>query len=245
MRRIAVLLSVTLGALVVWQVSGDASGSVKLLISTPSEIGKYFWFNRVDLAVALRTTAMESLAGLVIAAICSFSMGVLCLYFPRVVELILPVLVSVQVVPLVVFAPFVVLVFGVGFLSKAALAAVIAFFPLFLTFFRGYERIGLNVHDLLDIYEAGRSFRIFHVFIPLATPSIFSGLKVAATLAVLGAVVAEFTGATVGIGKDIFLTTIRIEPELMVLSIIASAFIGGGLYLLVDVIENVLGRWYM
>ena len=165
--------------------------------------------------------------------------------FSRLVDIILPALISVQVVPLVVFAPFVVLVFGIGLTSKSALAALIAFFPLFLTFFRGYQSISVNVHDLLDIYETNRSFRIFHVFIPLAAPSILSGLKVSATLAVLGAIVAEFTGASLGIGKNIFLTTIRIEPELMVLSVALSACIGGALYFMVDQLERVLGAWYL
>lgn len=245
MRKIILTVSLVIAGLTAWQYAGEVSRSVRILVSTPSRVVEYVAENLSDLLLSVANTAAEALVGLLIAFGCSLGLGILCLYYPRLIRLTLPLLLGIQVVPLIVFAPFMVLLFGIGFTSKAALAALIAFFPLFLTLIRGYESIGQSVHDLLDIYNIRPSFRVFRVYLPLALPSIFSGVKVASTLSVLGAVVAEFTGATVGVGKDIFMTTIRIEPELMVVSVLSCAAIGGVFYLVVDAIERFLGSWYL
>ena len=76
-------------------------------------------------------------------------------------------------------------------------------------------------------------------------PQIMAGLKVAATLAVIGAIVAEFNGTEIGLGKNLFLAAKRIEPELMMSSLLLSALLGGFLYLSIYLIEYIFGKWYL
>ncbi len=125
------------------------------------------------------------------------------------------------------------------------MVAVIAFYPIFMNFATGYHAISTNVFDLLAIYKAKLSFRIFRVYFPLSLPNIFTGLKISATLSVIGAIVAEFTGAETGLGKNLLMTAIRIEPELMMLSIFFSGLVGGLLFGLIYMLEKVFGKWYL
>lgn len=98
---------------------------------------------------------------------------------------------------------------------------------------------------MMFIYGATTTQKIRHMYFPLALPNIMSGLKIATTLAVIGAIVAEFNGADVGLGKNLFLAAKRLEPELMMTSLILSSLLGGGLYISIVLIEKKIGKWYL
>ena len=98
---------------------------------------------------------------------------------------------------------------------------------------------------MLDVYNADKTFRIFNVYFPLSLQNIFTGLKISSTLAVIGAIVAEFTGAEIGLGKNLFLGSIRLEPELLVNSVVLSALLGGTLFYIVYLLERYFGKWYI
>ncbi|RZK13287.1 MAG: ABC transporter permease [Flavobacterium sp.] len=230
--------------IIVWQYFGSNNQTVRLFISSPSLIVDYFSENRIELIEATYTTLLEALTGLLIATCFSFLMMILCFAKPKFMDFILPVMVTSQVIPVIVLAPFFIILFGIGLCSKIAMAAIISFFPVFVNFAQGYKAISRNIHELMSIYEAPLSFRIKNVYFPLAMPSIMAGLKVSATLAVIGAIVAEFTGAETGLGKNLFISAIRLEPDLMMSSLILSTIIGLGLFGIVKAIENKLGKWY-
>jgi NitT/TauT family transport system permease protein len=117
-------------------------------------------------------------------------------------------------------------------------------FPIFINFSVGVNSISKNIEELLYVYNAGRVFRIFKIIIPLSTPYIFSGLKVSTTMAIMGAVVAEFVGAKDGLGKNLYLAPKNSMPELMVCSIVLIAFLGWFMFKLVVLAEKKLGGWY-
>ena len=224
--------------IIVWQYFGSHNNTVRLYISSPSLIVNYFSENYADLLEATYTTLIETIVGLLIAICFSFGMMVLCFYKPKFMNFILPVMVTSQVIPVIVLAPFFIILLGIGLPSKIAMAAVISFFPVFVNFAQGYKAISTNIHELMTIYEAPLNFRIKHVYFPLAMPSIMAGLKVSATLAVIGAIVAEFTGAQTGLGKNLFISAIRLEPDLMMTSLILSTMIGLGMFGIVKFIEK-------
>ena len=153
-------------------------------------------------------------------------------------------MITSQVIPIIVLAPFFIILFGIGLTSKIIMAAVISFFAIFISFTQGYKAISRNIHELMTVYNAPLSFRIKEVYFPLAMPSIMSGLKVSATLAVIGAIVAEFTGARYGIGKNLFVSAIRLEPDMMMTSLILAALLGLALYGIINYIDKKYGFWY-
>jgi len=243
MKRWMLYIVLSIGVLALWQYFGSTNQTARLLLSSPTLVADYFSENYADLLVATRTTFIEAVAGLLIATVFSFGVMILCFYKPAVMDFVLPLMVTSQVIPLIVLAPFFIILLGIGLASKIAMAAVISFFPIFVNFAHGYKGISNNIHELVYIYDASTSFKIRNVYFPLSASSIMAGLKVSATLAVIGAIVAEFTGAESGLGKNLFLSALRLEPELMMTSLVLSSLVGGSLFLLMSFIERRVVVW--
>jgi NitT/TauT family transport system permease protein len=230
--------------MVTWE-NAAKSSDFRLLLSSPSLILSYFADNMSALFSATYATLYESIMGLLLAVAVSFGIMVICFYIPKLMEFVLPVMITSQVIPLITLAPLFILIFGIGYMSKIMMAALICFFPIFINFANGARLISKNIHELMYIYNASKTQMIFRVYFPLSMPQIMSGLKVAATLAVIGAIVAEFNGTEIGLGKNLFLAAKRLEPELMMSSLLLSALLGGLLYLSIYLIEFIFGKWYL
>ena len=228
-----------------WQHFGSINNRVRMLISSPELSYSYLKENSSLLLKASYTTLIEALLGLLIATAFAFALMIVCFRFKAFFNFILPLLLATQVIPLITFAPFFILWLGIGISSKVALAAVISFYPIFMNFATGYNSISPNIFDLLEIYKSKLTFRIVNVYFPLSLPNIFTGLKISATLSVIGAIVAEFSGAETGLGKNLLLSAIRIEPELMMVSIFLSAIIGGLMFSIIYIIERFMSAWYI
>lgn len=224
--------------LVLWQFTGQLNSNIRLLISTPSYIFDYMVSNWYFLIESSVVTLLEACIGLIIAISFSFLTMITCFYFPKFLRFILPLMVSSQVIPLIVLAPFLIILLGPGISSKIVMATLMSFFPIFINFSDGVKAISREIHDLCNVNNSKVWQRIVHVYFPLSLPNILTGIKVATTLAVIGAIVAEFTGSKLGLGKNLFLSAKRLEPELMMSSLILSFFIGGGLYIIVMMIER-------
>lgn len=228
-----------------WEIASRSSQGVRLLVSSPVKIVDFISANHLDLLQATWVTWIEAFLGLLVAAAASFSVIILGFFVTGLLRLLLPAMIASQVIPLIVLAPFFVIAFGIGISSKVAMAAVLCFFPIFVGLAQGYRLIPQNVHDLLDVYQAPKSLRVVRAYLPLSLPSGMAGLKVSATLSVIGAIVAEFTGSEIGLGHNLFLSTIRLQPELMMASLIGSALLGAAMYGGVHAIERKVGFWYL
>lgn len=228
--------------LILWEFAGQNNSSVRLLLSSPSHVYEYFQQNHAILLKATYTTFLEAFLGLTIATIFSLAVMFFCFYVPKFMNFILPLMVVSQVIPIIVLAPFFVILFGFGISSKIAMAAIMCFFPIFINFAQGYKSINQNMHDLMHIHNATIWQKITLLYLPMSYSSIMAGLKVSATLAVIGAIVAEFAGAEVGLGKNLFISAIRLEPDLMMSSLILSSLLGIAMYGMVWFLEKKLVR---
>jgi NitT/TauT family transport system permease protein len=236
-----ILLTIIL--LAAWEYFGSNNQTARLLLSSPSLVIGYFSENYLALLQATQTTFIEAFVGLLIATVFSFGVMILCFYFPKLMDFVLPIMITSQVVPLIVLAPFFIILMGIGLSSKIAMAALMCFFPIFVNFAQGYKAISQNIHELLHIYNAGAWMRIRKVYFPLSMPSIIAGLKISATLAVIGAIVAEFNGAELGLGKNLFLAAKRLEPDLMMSSLLLSTFLGVLFFGVIYSIEKKFINW--
>lgn len=243
MKRWMLYVLLGIAVLAIWQYFGSTNQTFRLFVSSPSLVVTYFAENYADLLVATRTTLIEAVAGLIIATLFSFAVMIICFYKPAVMDFILPLMVTSQVIPLIVLAPFFIILLGIGVASKIAMAAVISFFPIFVNFAHGYKSIGGSIHELMHIYDASTGFKIRNVYFPLSAGHILAGLKVSATLAVIGAIVAEFTGAETGLGKNLFVSAIRLEPDLMMTSLMLSTIVGLSLFTSIVLVERNLLKW--
>ncbi len=219
--------------------------TVRFLMSSPVHVFDYFRDQFKPLMEATWVTFYEAVLGLLLAVGVSFLTMIICLYIPRLMRFFLPIMIACQVIPVITFAPFFIILLGVGPMSKIVMAAVICYFPIFISFATGIKLINSNVHELLTISNASKTQSIRLVLIPLALPSIMAGLKIASTLAVIGAIVGEFSGAELGLGRNLFITSIRTDPELMMSSVILAALLGAIMFSIVYFIEKKLGKWYL
>ena len=172
-------------------------------------------------------------------------MMVICLYVPKLMKYVLPVMVVSQIIPLITLAPLFIILFGLGIESKIMMATLMCFFPIFVNFSNGIKLISKNIQELMFVYNATNLDKIRYMYFPLALPSIISGLKIASTLAVIGAIVGEFNGTEIGIGKNLFIAAKRLEPELMMSSLFLSSLLGGLFYISIVLIEKKIGKWYL
>jgi NitT/TauT family transport system permease protein len=230
--------------LLAWELSADASVTVRLLLSSPLRTCAYVLHHFAESGQAFAYTGLESLLGLVAATIFALLFGIVCIYYPRIGGISFPLLVASQVIPLVCLAPMIILVFGPGPSGKVFLSALIAFFPILTNVISGIRSVASSSQEMMRIMAAPKAQVIRHVVIPHCAEHFFAGLRIAAPLSVIGAIVAEFNGADIGIGKDIFIAAKRLEPELMMSGIAAGAILSGLIYGAVLLLEKRLGPWY-
>jgi NitT/TauT family transport system permease protein len=226
-----------------WELLGATFGSVRLFVATPSTVSSYFVANLHELALDFLTTSLEALLGLAAAVGVGFAILFVSSRSKITLDYFQNLTLVIQVIPLVVFAPVVAIALGVDIFAKAFLAALVAGLPFVATVLAAFDRIPSALKRLTYIHQMSPQCAFATVYLPYLLPNIFAALRLCSTLAVLGAVIAEFSGATIGLGKNIFLASMRIEPELMMASIglcIALSFL---LYVGVAILERFFMPW--
>ncbi len=245
MKNIIFYFLLIISLLLIWHFATFDNTHLKLLISNPFDSFKYFLNECDNILIATAYTGLESVLGFLIAVITSFVLVIICLYNYKLFELILPLMIVSQVIPIITLAPLFIILLDIGLKSKVAMAALMCFFPIFVNMASGVNSVEKNYLNLFSIYNSSKTKKIFHLLFPLATPYIFSGLKISSTLAVIGAIVAEFNGAELGLGKNLFLSAKRLEAELMINSIFFSCILGASFYLMIYSFERRIGKWYI
>jgi NitT/TauT family transport system permease protein len=156
-----------------------------------------------------------------------------------------PQMLFFQIVPKVAIAPLFLVWFGVGTTPKVLVAFLISFFPIVIDAAVGLRSMSTEMGDLARSMGASR-WQVFAQFrLPTSLPYLFSGLKVAATLAVAGAVVGEFVGADKGLGYLLLVTNSNMETALMFATIVALTIIGLALFYAVEFLESLLIPWHV
>jgi ABC-type nitrate/sulfonate/bicarbonate transport system permease component len=229
----------------IWELTANHYPDFKYFVSCPTDSLKYAFHNYENILNSTFITSTEAISGLIIAIIFSFIVMFFCLLYPPILEIILPFFVTSQILPIITLAPLFIVLFGMGIMSKIAMVVLMCFFPIFINFSSGVKSISKEIHELLYVYHAGKMFRIFKIYIPLSTSYVFSGLKISTTMAIMGAIVAEFVGAKDGLGKNLYLAPKFSLPELMICSIFIIILLGWLLFKCVELIEQKLGKWYL
>jgi NitT/TauT family transport system permease protein len=215
------------------------------LVPSPSRISLALWNKRADLILDLGITLLEASLGFLLANVFSLLTGIGFFYSRTAERAVLPLLIGLKAVPIVAIAPLLVLWFGYGLGSKVIMAAIVAFFPLVVGVTTGIRSVNIEAVDLMRSLSATRWELLTKLCLPVAAPYIIAALKVSSTLAVVGAIVGELTGARRGLGFTILMATYNVDTPLLFSAIALSALTGGVLYLAVLVLERSLWRYYL
>lgn len=190
-------------------------------------------------------TVYEMLAGYFLAVIIGVPLAIAITSSRRFDELVTPTMLFFQVVPKIAVAPLFIVWFGVGITPKVLVAFLISFFPVVIDTAVGLRSITPEMIDLARSMGASQT-QIFRDFrLPTSLPYLFSGLKVAATLAVAGAVVGEFVGADKGLGYLLLVTNSNMQTALMFATIVVLTIIGLIFFYVIEFLESLLIPWHV
>jgi NitT/TauT family transport system permease protein len=231
--------------LVIWQLGVVVSKAPAYLLPTPIEIARTFIDEFPRLLRHGWVTTYEMLLGYLLAVAIAVPLAIAITSSQRFDQFVMPTMLFFQVVPKVAIAPLFLVWFGVGALPKVLVAFLISFFPIVIDSAVGLRSMSSEMLDLARSMGASRT-QIFTRFrLPTSLPYLFSGLKVAATLAIAGAVVGEFVGADKGLGYLLLVTNSNMETSLMFATLVALTFIGLVFFYLVECLEAVLIPWHV
>ena len=235
-----------LWVLVFWQLLTQAFEVPRVLLPAPSVIGQSLAASYDTLAADFAQTVLHSvLFGLAAGCALGFVVGVLIDRSPFLQRGLLPLAALASTVPLVGIAPIMVMWFGFDWHSKAAVVTVMTFFPMLVNTLAGLAEAGHMERDLMRSYGAGYWRTLFSLRIPVALPFVFNALKINSTLAMIGAIVAEFFGSPVsGLGFRISTEAARLNMGLVWAAILVAALAGSLLYGLLGWFERRATFWH-
>ena len=228
-----------LAGLALWQVLFLIGWQPAYILPGPFQVATRFWVALMDGSLLRHTLATleEVLLGLLAGSLLATSLGYLIARSPTLERLLSPYLVASQAVPVVAIAPLLVIWFGPGLFSKVLICALIVFFPVLVNTVVGLRAVPQNLRDLMRSMRATRWQTLGYLEIPAAMPVFLGGLRIGATLSVIGAVVGEFVGSDRGLGFLINVARGQYDTALVyatVLTLIALALALYGLVLLAE-----------
>ena len=212
-----------------WELADSIFGFNKIIMPTPTDIGKAFVANWESLLTNTGITLLESVLGFLLGSFIAFMLAVSFVYSETIRFAIYPYAVAIKSTPLIAIAPLLVIWFGNGLLSKIVMAALVAFFPVLVNAIDGLLSIDKEALDLMKSLNASKLQIFRKIRFPNSLPLVFSSLKIASTLAVVGAVIGEFTGASKGIGYLINTSSYYLDTDIMFAGIILIS-LGGILF---------------
>ena len=232
--------------LVFWELLTRALDVPRVLLPAPSVIWQSLLAGWAVLASDFVQTVLHSaLIGLVVGCTLGFVTGVLIDRSPFLQRGLLPLAALASTVPLIGIAPIMVMWFGFDWHSKAAVVVIMTFFPMLVNTLAGLAESGHMERDLMRSYGAGYWRTLFSLRIPVALPFVFNALKINSTLAMIGAIVAEFFGSPVsGLGFRISTEAARLNMGLVWAAILVAALSGSVLYGVLGWIERRATFWH-
>ena len=234
-----------LALLAVWQAGVALYKVPAYLLPAPTQIARTFVDEFPRLLYHGWVTAYEMLLGYGLAVAVAIPLAIAITSSSRFDSFVMPQMLFFQVVPKVAIAPLFLVWFGVGATPKVLVAFLISFFPIVIDAAVGLRSMPVEMRDLARSMGATRMQLFTRFRLPTSLPYLFSGLKVAATLAVAGAVVGEFVGADKGLGYLLLVTNSNMETALMFATIAALTIIGLLFFYAVELLESLLIPWHV
>lgn len=221
-----VLLAAAL--LLAWEALCRALRLPALVLPPPSAIAQSLWNGLASgyFWPHLRTTALELLLGVVAGSLLGFLAGIALGEQPLLRRLLMPYVIASQVIPKLALAPLFVLWFGFGMTSTVVITALICFFPLMENTLTALQQVAPERLELFRMLGATRAQTLWRLKLPAGLPTILAGLRVAVVLALVGAVVGEFIGASRGLGALVIATQGTMDTALMFAVLVLIAALG-------------------
>lgn len=232
------------GLIVLWWAVIAVFDVKPFIAPTPWAVLETLYAKRAVLLDNLLPTAMEAAGGFLLGNLAAIAIATVFVHNKTLQDIFFPVVLMFNAVPLVAKAPVLVLIMGNGMEPKITIAALVCFFPTLVNMVRGLESVNPQAMELMRVLSASKTEIFFRLRLLNALPYLFSALRIAASMCVIGAVVGEWVGATVGIGAMILQATFNFDSPLLYAAIVMSASLSGLFFLLVTLAERWVIRWH-
>jgi ABC-type nitrate/sulfonate/bicarbonate transport system permease component len=243
MRRWALAALLLAGFVCLWQAIASLHSVDDLTLASPVETWRALRTDRALLLDNAATTLVEVLLGLAIAVVAGAGSAIAMHLSRALRDAAYPLLVASQAIPIVVLAPIFVLAFDYGIGPKLAIVALICFFPLTVNVLDGLGSVEPELLKLMRSMGASRLQSLVKVELPAALPYLFSGLRVAATVSVIGAVFGEWAGADKGLGRLVLLGNNQLQTPRVYAGIVILTVMAVGLFALTTLAERLACPW--
>jgi putative hydroxymethylpyrimidine transport system permease protein len=235
-----VLLALFVGA---WELYTSVSNVDAFILPAPHEVAQSLWDDRSLLLSNLGVTAQEVGLGVVIALLVGVALAFLLHFSPPLRRAAYPLLVSSQAVPFVILAPLLVFWFGFSISAKLAIVVIVCFFPVVVTTLDALGNVDPELLKLMRTLDASRWQTLRMVEAPAALPAALTGAKIAVTVAVIGAVFAEYTGSEKGLGHLLLTSTPQLETARAWAATVVLALFAVALFTALGMAQRVLVPW--
>jgi len=229
--------------LFIWFIAVRFGNIDEYILPDPVTVFSTFFKIFPDISEHLLVTSLEAVSGLILAICLALPLGLMMDSFSFFHKGFYPILVISQTVPIIVIAPLIIMWFGFGVISKIAVVILICIFPIALSFYEGLSKADIDQVNLMKTMGAGKLQIFRFIKFPSALPSFFTGLKIAATYSVMGAVISEWLGGEKGLG--VYMLRVRYSFDLNKVFAVTIYIIILSLLLvfLVEVISRLVMPW--
>jgi ABC-type nitrate/sulfonate/bicarbonate transport system permease component len=226
-----------------WELYVRARGIADYVLPAPSQVWRALVDMAPDLGPDIRATVTEATIGLALAAVAGVAFAVVIATWSFARRAVYPLLVVSQAVPALVLAPILIVWLGFGLLPKVVVVALVGFFPIVVSTVDGLVGADPERIDLVRSFGGGRFDRLRLVQVPSALPAFFAGCKIAATYAVVGAVIGEWMGSSEGLGLVMTRASRAFRTDRVFAAIVVVAAVSLALFAVVSLLARLATPW--
>jgi len=255
LKRVLLPLMIVMVFLILWQTVetyvnelrfAEGRTSLEFFIPTPLTIVKAGFENYKTIFRAMQQTLIKASAGFGIGAFLGISMAVMYSLTPALRSATLPIAFALQSFPIVGIAPVIILAFGQdSFMSIVIVSVILVYFPILLSLDDAFTNMNKEYTELATVYNASKWQMIRLVKLPLASPSLFTALKLAAPSSIVGATIGEWLGSSSGIGRMITLAIYQLKPGILYSCLVILAIVSASTVLVINLVERLCFSWIL
>lgn len=242
-RRRLLPLGATILLLILWELGVVVFHVRPFIAPAPTAVAATLYDKFGLLMTNLLPTATEAIAGFLIGNSAAVLLATVFVHQRTAEEAFFPVAVMVHTIPVMAYAPILVLLLGNGMEAKVAIAALICFFPTLVNMTRGLRAVSPQQMELMRILSASPTEIFFKLRLKSSLPYLFSALKIAAATSVIGAIVGEWIGATTGIGALIIQATYNFDSALLYATIVVGSVFSATFFGVISQAERYFLKW--
>lgn len=229
--------------IILWEVIARVKAVPEYILPLPSSIGKALTKNYSLLLTHSKATLYAALVGLILAIIIALILGIIMHRIKIIKNILYPLLVASQTIPIIALAPVIMIWFGLGLLPKVLIVALVCFFPLVINITEGLANVDQDLIELMQVMGAGAWATFKNIQLPFILPYFFSGLKISATYSVMGAVIGEWLGGNSGLGVYMLRTMHTFSTSNLFAAILVVVVLSFGFFKLVELMERIFMPW--